>query len=205
MRRLFCHLGRGWVCELKRVVWSVALFTVGGFSWATTTAADFDLLIKEAELEFTRPTGFVDIPSQANSLLPYERAIRHEKTGLEVRYAVRPLGRIQIEYDDPHSAAPEPDHLFPLLFASLTDRLSSGGDTPRREYTAKQAQELFNADWAAVSVFDVKPEFSKHFSQGLLIALHKNGKADAYTVFLFNDYSQVKEVIDNSLSALAFD
>lgn len=66
------------------------------------------------------------------------------------------------------------------------------------------APDLFNADWAAAAVFDVNEEFSYRFDQGLLIAMHKTGKADAYVVFLFDDYAEVKSSIKENMVALRF-
>ena len=137
-------------------------------------------------------------------MLPYEYALRHDSGGLEIRYIIRPLGRISIDYNDPHNAAPEPNHLFPLLFESLINELSSGGNTPNKEYPQAQARELFNAGWAAAAVFDVNPEFSNDYSQALLIGIHKDNQADAYSLFLYNEYPQVKEIIQGALSTLSF-
>ena len=114
----------------------------------------FQILLDEGKLVFTAPQGFQTLPPAANPLLPYEHAMRSEDGKLEVRYAIRPLSRVKIDYSDPHNSAPEPNHLFNMLFASLTEQLASGGDTPRREYTAQQAKELFNADWAAAALLD---------------------------------------------------
>ena len=110
---------------------------------------------------------------------------------------------MKIDYSNPHNSAPEPDHLFNMLFASLAEQLPSGGNTPRREYTTEQAKELFNADWAA-AVFDASQQLTKDDKQGLLVAVHKNGKADAYTVFLFNSYPEVKQRINTTLPSLQF-
>jgi tetratricopeptide (TPR) repeat protein len=148
--------------------------------------------------------GYRDVPPQPNELFLFEHAFRTIDGRMEVRFAIRPLGRIRIDYEDPHNAAPEPEHLFPLLFQSLTDRLSGGGHSPHREYPADRARSLFGADWAAAAVFDVVPEFGSGFGQALLVALHGSGKADAYTIFLFDDYEGVKDVIDNALSCLSF-
>jgi len=63
---------------------------------------------------------------------------------------------------------------------------------------------LFGANWAAASVFDVVDGFRSDFKQALLLALHSNGNADAYTVFLFDDYEAVKEVLNDSLACLSF-
>ena len=164
----------------------------------------FQQLLKEASIGFNSPEGYEDIKPVANSVMSYERALRHHSGKLEIRFMVRPLSRIDIDYQDPHNAEPEPNHLFPLLFEAITQALSSQGNTPNREYPPEQAQSYFNAEWAAAAVFDVDKQFSKDYTQALLIGIHKNEKADAYSLFLFNDYNQVKELIKSSLSTLAF-
>lgn len=165
----------------------------------------FDRLIEESGMSFTPPPGFVDIEPEVNPVQPYEGALRHVSGEVEIRYIIRPLGRISIDYTDPHNAAPEPDHLFPLLFESLTARLSGGGNTPQSEYPQTEARDLFNADWASASAFDVNPEFSGSYSQALMVGIHRNGRADAYTVFLYNEPVQAKEIIKTVLSALTFE
>jgi len=162
------------------------------------------MLLQEAGLELGLAPEFRAWEALPNELLPYEKAVRDPTDMLEIRYAVRPLGRIEIEYEDPHSSAPEPNHMFPLLFSSLVGRLSGGGHSPTREYSEQQARELFNADWAAAAVFDVVPEFGGGFREALLLALHKNTQADAYVVFLYADYPAVKQLIKANLNSLRF-
>ncbi len=164
----------------------------------------FTDLLAEAQLKWTAPKDFKPTPIKDNALLPYEQALLNKDGSLEIRYAVRPLKRLEIEYNDPHNAAPEPNHIFPLLFDTLTGNLSGGRHSPSREYPPDQTKKYFNADWAAASVFDVLPDFKTDHSQVLLIALHKNAVADAYVLYLFNDYSQVKAVINTHLSTLQF-
>jgi tetratricopeptide (TPR) repeat protein len=41
---------------------------------------------------------------------------------------------------DPHTAAPEPNHLFPMLFQSLISAFSRGGSSPINEYSAGDAR-----------------------------------------------------------------
>ena len=192
---------------LKRLYpfWIPILALVGVIGCSKSAVPEpFQKLLTEAELSFTAPQDFQPLPAVANPLLPYEHAIRADDSKLEVRYAIRPLSRVKIDYSDPHNSAPEPNHLFNMLFASLAEQLASGGDTPRREYTTEQAKELFNADWAAAAVFDASQQLTKDYKQGLLVALHKNGKADAYMVFLFNSYPEVKHRINTTLPSLQF-
>ena len=110
-----------------------------------TTAIDnqaqqaFKQLLIESGLRFETPENYIDIPIQANPVLPYEHALKHESGALEIRFIVRPLNRISIDYTDPHNAAPEPNHLFPLLFESITNRLSLGSDMPNRTFSESTA------------------------------------------------------------------
>jgi hypothetical protein len=164
----------------------------------------FDELIGEGRMRFELSAGFQEAKQRTNPLFPYDKAVRKDDGSLEIRYAVRPLGRIQIDYEDPHSSAPDPNHMFPLMFQSLVTMLSNGRHSPTREYPKELARKRFNADWAAAAVFDVSPDFNVDHKQALVIALHKNHLADAYSIFLFDDYAQVKQQIDGNLSSLAF-
>ena len=111
----------------------------------------FEQLLADTGMQIARSGSFEDLTAQANPILPYEHAMRHTSGELEVRFIVRPLDRIEIEYNDPHNAAPEPNHLFPLLFESITNRLAVSSDMPSSTFTANEARDLFNASWAAAS------------------------------------------------------
>jgi hypothetical protein len=165
---------------------------------------DFTRLLDEAGMTFVVPNGFQETRPRANPLFLYDKAVRAADGRLEMRYAVRPLGRIRVDYDDPHSAAPDPNHMFPLMFQSMVTLLSNGRHSPTREFPPAQAREKFNADWAAAAVFDISPEFAADHRQALVIALHKHQLADAYAIFLFEDYEAVKERINAHMGALAF-
>ena len=167
--------------------------------------AEFSDLLEESSLQFATAPGFSALPAGETGGIPYEHAIRHASGALEIRYIVRPLSRIQIEYNDPHNAAPEPNHLFPLLFESLTNQLAvRGGDTPSSTMSEEEAAKNFNADWAAVSVFEIDPDYSADYSNAILVAMHRNDAADAYALLLYNNHKFAKPLIDASLSLMSF-
>lgn len=167
--------------------------------------AGFSDLLEESGLRLAQAPGFEAVPTTGDVESPYEHAIRHTSGALEIHFIVRPLDRIQIEYNDPHNAAPEPNHLFPLLFESLTNQLAKrGGDAPSTTLTEAEAAENFNADWAAVSVFDIDPEYSADYRSAILVAMHRNDRADAYTLLLYNNHEFAKPLIDTSLSIMSF-
>jgi hypothetical protein len=166
--------------------------------------AGFADLVNEAGLVFNPPPDYRDVIPQANPVMDYERALRSTDGALEVRYAVRPLQRLKIDYDDPHGAVPDPNHIFPLMFESLASRLAAGRHSPSREYSAADAAGKFNADWAAAAVFDVNPEFKADYRQGLVLGLHKSRQSDAYVVILFDDYQAVKPRLSRAMSSLVY-
>ena len=177
-------------------------------SWAAAIDQDareaFDQLLIEAGLHIETPQDFSDTPIQQNPILPYEHAFKHDSGALEVRFIIRPPSRITIDYSDPHNAAPEPNHLFPLLFESVTNRLSLDSDTKSSTFSEAIAESSFNANWAAAAAFDVNPQFATDFHSGLLIAMHRNELADAYTLFLYNDDELAKPLINDLLSVMSF-
>jgi len=166
--------------------------------------ASFKSLLIEGELLFNRPDGFTDLQAGRTSILDYEHALRSDDGQLEIRIAVRPLKRLIIEYDDPHGATPNPNHVFPLVFESMATRLSGGSHAPSNAYPPDRARSKFNADWAAAAVFDTVEDFDTQFKQGLLIAIHRNKVSDAYLIFLFDDYATVKERLNAAMNTLVF-
>ena len=137
-----------------------------------------------------------------NHLINCEKALRRDDAAMEIRYAIRSTARATVEYEGPHNDAPDPNHLYAMMFRALVDALAAGGDTPLREYPADQAREKSNADWAAAAVFDVDTGLNSANKQGLLIAMHKNEKGDAYEIFRLDDYTAVKAEINANLGSL---
>ncbi|WP_287409212.1 hypothetical protein, partial [Oceanithermus sp.] len=134
----------------------------------------------------------------------YQHRVVSDDGQVEIRYVVLPLDRVEIDYDDPHSSAPEPDHLFTLLFPGILTEISGWGRYKSREYPEDEALRLFRADWAAVAVLEVTPEYSPERRQALVVALHRNGHADAYQIFLGNDVKRLGEEAKRVQAALRF-
>ena len=189
---------------VRQLIPGVAIAAAGAPALADDAQKLFQALLEESGMVLQCDEGYVDAPLVANEILPFEKALRTADGVMEIRFAIRPLARITIDYEDPHNAAPEPEHLFPLLFQSLTESLSGGRHSPHREYPAEEAMGLFNAEWAGASTFDVADDFRTQYRHGFMVALHGSGKADAYTVMLFNDYATARPLIEQSLTCLVF-
>ena len=164
----------------------------------------FNSLLQESSMQWSKPDGFKEVAIVENEYLPYEKAVARADGELEIRYALRPLARMTIDYDDPHGALPDPNHIFQRVFQALTGNLSVGGNTPSREYKVEEAKSKFGADWAGMSIFDVDQKFAKGFKGAMLLAMHKNHIADAYIIFLFKDYEKAKAQINANLDTLRY-
>ena len=191
---------------VKRLGWLLLALLPGILSASESidTRPAFDQLLDSTGLQIAPSQSYIDLGAQHNDVLPYEHAMRHDSGELEIRFIVRPLDRIEIEYNDPHNAAPEPNHLFPLLFESITNRLAVSRDAPTSTFPADEAKALFNASWAAAAAFSVDPGYANGYHNAVLIAMHKSEVADAYTLFLYNDHERAKPLIGDSVSILSF-
>jgi len=167
-------------------------------------AVDFQQLLTEGGLEFTPPQGLRKAPVAPDYVMPYEARYTADDGDLEVRYAIRPLNRIEIDYSDPHNAAPAPNDLFNMLFRTLTETMARDHQVVSRSYSPEKAREDYRAGWAAVGVFDLSPDISKRYQEAMLFALHQNDKADAYILFLTNDLAAEKERIKKLRTSLKF-
>ena len=130
--------------------------------------------------------------------------MRSADGAIEIRYAIRPLSRIDISYQDPHSSAPHPNDLFKMLFDRITLQLAGTRDSFVNNYSPEQIVARFNAQWAAAALFDVDPRFSGEFRHGLLIAMHRDDQADAYVIGLFDDYDALRNHIGDLERSLRF-
>lgn len=195
---------------MKEILTAGTLFLLLFISISVATAekVDFTDLLQEGGLEWTPPKDFSELPLQQSRLLPHEKRLLSADGLVEIRYAIRPLGRIEIAYDDPHSSAPAPNDLFEMLFRSISEAMAADSRPLSRAYLPQDAKREFNAGWASIAVFDIDSNTSKEFSQAMLITIHQNDKADAYTLILTNDLQQHKERIKklrNSLKFASFD
>lgn len=187
-----------------RIIAAVLLIIASTASTAASNDDPFIQLMDEAELSFSTPDGFTELPPASNAYLDYEHALRSDDGKLEIRLSIRSIKRIKIDYDDPHSSAPNPNHIFPLAFESLTGTLAGGNYSPSNEYSAEDARKKFDADWAAVSAFNLASGYPSSHRQALLLAVHRNHVADAYMLLLYDDYKTEKARINAVMEHLRF-
>lgn len=163
----------------------------------------FEQLVERCDMEFQLPAGFRLEPGDDSGAFSYEARLVHPEGLVEARLALRPLKDIEIEYQDPHSAAPSPEHLFPLMLLSILQEISLDPESRSEEF-GQAAKGEFGADWGQASVHRPREQFSTAYDQMLVLAMHRNRKADAYLVILFDDYATSKEALNRVKQSLRF-
>jgi hypothetical protein len=166
--------------------------------------SDFKQLLEVSGLTYSKPTNLIELEAKKDKIISYEKALRDSNNYFEIRYVIRPISMLQIDYKDAHSTTPSPNHIFPLFFQTLINNLSDQSSSSTKEYLPSDANKFFNADWAAVALLNLNNEFSNQYQQLLMIAIHKDNASDAYLLILFNDYKYVKDHIDAITSSLVF-
>lgn len=169
-------------------------------AWAQDES--FTRLLNESALGFTPPPNFE--VNQARATQSCDKVLVHKEGAISLCLMVRPLARMEVDYEDPHSSAPNPNQIYPLLFESLKNQLSNHDASPSQEFTPEQAKALFGADWAMATAFTLKKEMVKEHADAFLVALHKHHKADAYLLFTYSQAETAKKLINESLSVLMF-
>ncbi len=178
-----------------------------GYVWmviacAHASAVDFDNLLQEAHMELHAPAGFQASKKETAGLC--NKVIEATQSQLQVCVIVRPLARMIIDYEDPHSSAPDPNQIYPLLFTSLSQSLSDGSALHSAEYPSDLAAKLFRAHWASAAAMTLNPEWAFPYPNGLMIGIHRDGSADAYLIFSYADHETAKTDIQNALPLIRF-
>lgn len=179
-----------------------------GVSVSTESDAGFSTFEELADsvgLVVTPPAGYQISKGQQDPVLAYEYAISHPDQPLLVRFSIRPLSWIEIDYNDPHNATPEPNHLFPLIFQTLVSDMTKGLRSVEQEYSQADARAQFGADWASLAALDLAPENRNPYTQVMLLALHRNNIADVYVAIHYEDFDGLKEEIDRALASIRFE
>ena len=163
----------------------------------------FEALVARCNMEFVLPQGFQFSPGQSTHGLDYEATLVAESGGLEVRIALRCLADAEVDYQDPHSSKPAPEHIYPLLYTAIVQEIASDPHSASGGFGENSLDE-FHADWGQMSLLQPKPEFGGAYQSMLFLAIHRRTAADAYLVFLFDDYAAVKDQIQTAMASLHF-
>ncbi len=165
---------------------------------------DFAKLLKETEVELEIPSDFEEIPVPETEVFTFEKAWRKTDGSVEIRLALRPIRRMVIDYSDPHSSAPDPNDMYPLMFTAMIGQFARQGEMPVRDVPFEAARRTFRADWASIAMFGADPALNTTHREGMLLALHKNRTADAYLLILYDDPDHSRKLLKELVKVVRF-
>lgn len=169
----------------------------------TNSQQAFETLAERCKMDFQVPAGFTYANGQSAVGLDYEAVLLADGGGLEVRLALRALQDAEVDYEDPHSSKPAPEHIYPLLYTAIVQEIATDPHSASGGF-GENALGEFHADWGQMSVLTPKEAYSDSYSSMMFLAIHRRAAADAYMVFLFNDYEAVKAQIQTAMTSLRF-
>lgn len=197
--------GRG--MRLPAFVVALAALVVLSLPVAPSAGAqdmDFGKLLDEADVELEIPADFEEMPVPDTEVFSFEKAWRRKDGSVEIRLALRPIRRMVIDYTDPHSSAPDPNDMYPLMFTAMIGQFARQGEMPVREVPFEAARRTFRADWASIAMFGVDPALNTTHREGMLLALHKNRTADAYLLILYDDPDHSRRLLKELVKVVRF-
>lgn len=146
----------------------------------TTIYLTFAELLDSAGMTFTAPQGYKEIKPVHNRQMNYEKAYKHPRKKMEIRYAIR-LHQYQF---------------FEQMFMVTVLNISGGQLPEHTSFNPDAAREEFGADGGATVFVSLGEEFGMGYKYCLFVYIYKAGVGDAYLFFMAND----KDVIlDNMM------
>ncbi|HTJ43851.1 MAG TPA: hypothetical protein VL463_17210 [Kofleriaceae bacterium] len=153
----------------------------------------FEESLRRGGMTFTMPAGFTRIAPVDNSQWKYAFAMRSDKPAFEVWIRIDPLDEALAEAAkckaDPSCHGTDPNQRGPMWLAVIAANLggAQGGLPDVKELDPAKVKQDFNADWGGFASVAPSPELTTKFPRLLVVALHKDDKADAVIAIAAGD------------------
>ena len=182
------------------LAWALSVGLLNASEQKSESVGSIQTLLEEAGVVVSIPDGF----ALTERFTFCDQAYESAKQDMVMCLMLRPISRMQIDYDDPHSSAPNPNQVFPLLFESMLNQLSDYSDQTIQAFEQEYALQHFYADWAQAASFSLKEAIGLPHKDALLIALHKDHKADAYLLVSYGKPDFAKKTLVSDAPVLRF-
>jgi len=193
------------------------IFTVGFLFLAISSFASDNVLPKsftdilvKANMTFEMPKGLIETTIIENRQMNYEYALKYPDKRFEVRFAIRPLGKLISDYREketnkkPGEIFLNPNKLYSSLFKATVLNISGGKMPENMEFDKASVKVDFNADWGATTFVVPGKEFGQDYKYCMVVAIHKDDFGDAYIFFLADSTDKFSELSDPAFYSLKF-
>ncbi len=176
----------------------------------STELNSFPQILKEHSMIFTMPKEFKQIPVKENDDVLYQHAIKSKKNKLEIRYSVFSLKQRIKEYEEwknsknRNGVMTDPNIGYTVFTRVVVENIAGSENFKETLFNQKNVKDEFNADWGGTYLVEPKSGYGEGYKYALITALHKDNIADAYIVYLFDDYRTVQSEILKEFYSMRF-
>ncbi len=195
--------------KIKLIITATILLVLTSFK-SENLPSTFVSMLASGKLTFEKPIDYKEVKIIENRQMNYEYAIKHTKENFEVRYAIRPLGKLMDEYEEkmknkgPLDIYISPNNWYSTLFMATAMNVSGGQEPNIIEFDKEAVKNEFNADWGATTLVEVGKEFGQKYKYCILVAIHKDNFADAYYFYLSNKKELISELMEPIFHSMKF-
>lgn len=168
-----------------------------------------DILIK-SNMTFDIPKGLIETTIIENRQMNYDYALKYPNKRFEVRFAIRPLGKLLSDFRDkeankkPGDIFINPNKLYSSLMSAIVLNISGGKLPEMAEFDKASVKSEYNADWGATTFVVPGKEFGQDYKYCMVVAIHKDDIGDAYIFFLADSTDNFSELSDPAFYSLKF-
>lgn len=172
--------------------------------------ADFELLLQETGMRFVPPEGFAPVPVRPDMGWAYHYAVQSPSRNLEIRYRIDSLSRLaaersQMQRDMTELVSVDINKIYSISAAATLFNLSGGQDRQFNSFPPEAVRAEFGADWGAIVDFMLPRSVADgEYRVGVLIALHRDDRADAYVLGLLREPGVEFDLFQQNLYSLTF-
>jgi hypothetical protein len=173
-------------------------------------SADFELLLQETGMCFAQPEEFSPVPVIPDQVWAYHHAVLSPSRNLEIRYRIDSLPRLTAERAQMQRGMTEwvgvdINKIYHTNAAATLFNLSGGLDRPFSPFPAEAVRAEFGADWGGIADFMLPQRGSGDlYRVGVLIALHRDERADAYVLGLLREPGVEFDLLMKNMYSLTF-
>jgi hypothetical protein len=159
---------------------------------AQDTTKSFQQLLQQNSLQFTLPADFWGVRVRNNPDVAYDYAICSKTQKLEIRYRIWPVTQTTPVYE--------------TMLVTMALNVSNGQMIQPTPYPKPDVKAEFGADAGCSGMVHTNSQFGHDYKYCMISAIHKDGIADVYAFYLFDDPNIAMQTIftDQVFHALKF-
>lgn len=196
--------------RLSSIIILSGILTALSLPAAAGQGDNFTKILDGHRMIFQMPDNYTETEVKKNEDVSYEFAVKSKKNKLEIRYAVFSLIQDVKEYQEwknsknKNGVTLDPNTIYEMFSFTVAANIAGSESFKKTVFDSESVKNEFNADWGASYLVECKSEFGKGYKYALITALHKDDVANAYIIFLFDDFDVAQSEIKTAFYSMKF-